>query len=765
MRTSTLKKMAVIACISLLSGFTTLSAVTHGSIRGLAVPLYAQGAVGGAVAQPIATTSCNLDYKVVTKGTKSWASLHFNGTSAVDLSAGWTTQLRYWSAANAKTENNLTTFLDATNKNVQGTATNAIPASPMNISIFQALVGLGYAETLLIPYDVTAKNSPTPGDVTAPTLTSCNAVTTETTAALTFTGSDDSGDLFYYIVDAAHGIEEFALASTFVLNGLTPLTTYNLTITPIDFNGNEGTPLAKSFTTGGLVQITSGIAQDIKFAIKSTTTQLEYYYEYTDPTKRFNGATLGITPAGGTAFDVSPTISPDSTYCYGTTNDARIASKIIALNFKYFTYKLPIDYTQWVVANSTITSGTLTGTVIKHQMGSGPSAAETEAVAPVLNSVTLADAASSYIKLNINGSDNSGTVYYTITGAKSTVNSYRTGNYFLTAIDPGKVYNLTVKPYDLSGNTAAAKTLTVKTMNARSNIKDSTTTAYNTLVLPVAPGGELVTIIKQSGNTLTLGCTTKSLLIPAGASRNKIFNNPTIVINGTSYPLTLDASNMTATVTFNGTIGTTAIATGTLFSVKWSVYWGAAGTGGIPAGGNYFTGTFTYVVGDTGQTDITGPSTPALTLTGSSLTWPACTDDLSGVKSYIVTETGQTPVTVFDLGGATFSYTMVSPTAVVRVQAVDFVGNKSLIASKNDTGTANQEIGVNSSVIYPNPATDRIYISGEVTEVALYSLQGQQVCSVKNSNTLNVSSFAKGLYLVKVTDKLGNQQSSKLEIR
>ena len=758
MKTSTLKKMAVMLCISLLSGFATLSAVTHGSIRGLAVPLYAQGAIGGAIAQPIATTSCNLDYKVVTKGTKSWASLHFNGTSAVDLSAGWTTQLRYWSAANAKTENNLTTFLDATNKNVQGTATNAIPASPMNISIFQALVGLGYAETLLIPYDVTAKNSPTPGDVTAPTLTSCNAVTTETTAALTFTGSDDSGDLFYYIVDAAHGIEEFALASTFVLNGLTPLTTYNLTITPIDFNGNEGTPLAKSFTTGGLVQITSGIAQDIKFAIKSTATTLEYYYEYTDPTKRFNGATLGITPAGGTAFDVSPTISPDSTYCYGTTNDSRIASKIIALNFKYFTYKLPIDYTQWVVSNSTITSGTLTGTVIKHQMGSGPSVAETEAVAPVINSVTLVDAASNYIKLNINGSDNSGTLYYTISGAKSTVNAYRTGNYFLTAIDPGKVYNLTVKPYDLSGNTATAKTLTVKTMNARSNIKDSTNCNYNTLVLPVAPNGELTTIIKQSGNTLTLGCTTKSLLIPAG-NRNKVFNTPTVKIDGTSYPLTLDAAGTTATVTFNSPIGTKAITTGTSFQIQWSVFWGLTG------GGNFFTGTFTYVVGDNGQTDISGPSTPALTLTGSSLTWPTCTDDLSGVKSYIVTETGQTPVTVFDLGGATFTYTMVSPTAVVNVQAVDFAGNKSLIASKNDTGTANQEISVNSSVIYPNPATDRIYVSGDAAEVALYSLQGQLVRSVKNSNTVNVSTFAKGLYLVKVTDKLGNQQSSKLEIR
>lgn len=71
----------------------------------------------------------------------------------------------------------------------------------------------------------------------------------------------------------------------------------------------------------------------------------------------------------------------------------------------------------------------------------------------------------------------------------------------------------------------------------------------------------------------------------------------------------------------------------------------------------------------------------------------------------------------------------------------------------------------NTISVYPNPATDRINISGEVSEVSLYSLQGQLVRSIRNQNSLDVSTFAKGLYLVKVTNKLGNISTSKLEVR
>ena len=762
MKTSSFKKMVMMLCAFLLTGFFTASAVlTIGSMKGTELPMYPQhsGNPAGTVVAGI-----TFDYKLVTIGGESWAWTNLHGAGNIG-GASWESQLRYYSSTNAKTENNLINRVTGfTTTQTYGSTTKTIPAAPLRITFFQS--PNGFIETDFIPYDITIPNSPVSGDVSAPSVSACASLNiTETTVDLNITGSDDSGDLFYYIT--GNGVSEVSFLPLITIKGLTANTNYTLDVTPVDFSGNMGTSYPVSFTTGGFVQITSGIAKDIKFVLKSTTTQLEYYYQLVDPTKKFRDAFLQITPAGGSMFEIKPTLSPDSTYVYGISTDASIANKVLALNCGYWIAPGLPDYSDYVVSNTTITSGTLSGTPIKHQMGGGISPTEAETTPPVLNSVTLTDAAPGYVKLNINGSDNSGTLYYTISGAKSTVNAFRTGDYYLTAIDPAHVYTLSVKPYDLSGNTAAAQAISVKTINARSNIKDSTTTNYNTLVLPTAPGGELVTIIQLSGNSLKLGCTTKSMLLNT-AQRNKKFNNPTIVINGTTYPLTISADSLTATTTFDGSIGSSTIETGASFSIKWSVFWGSAGVGGIPAGGNYFTGTFTYVVGDTGQADVTGPSVPNLTLSGNSLTWPACTDDLSGVKSYMVSEAGQTPLTIFDLGETSLNYNIVNLANDVIVTATDFVGNTSSQA-KVVGGvvviTNKQDLSLNATTIYPNPATDRLYISGEVAKVSIYSLQGQLVHSAINKNTVDISSFAKGLYLVKVTNKLGNIKSTKLQIK
>ena len=747
MKTFTLKASLIMLCFSFFSFFAE-GAIPHGSMKGTDVPMYAQGSPGGNIAEPKAVA---LNFKVVTKGSKTWAFLQFTGTPGINTGASWQTQLRYWSATNAKTENNLDEFRDGTAKVVMGSTIKTIP-DPVRLTFFQDLNPGGFSETLLLDYDITAKNSLDPGDATPPIVTACDVIATETNATLTITGADNSGDVFYHIADAVNGVDEMALSSSYKLNNLSAATTYNLTITPIDFSGNEGTPLQKSFTTSGLIQILSGIAKEIKFVFKSTTTQLEYYYEFTNPTKKFRDAFIKITPAGGVEFELKPTLSSDSTYAYGITTDARIAGKVLTFNCGYFIYAPgePV-WGDYVVDNKMITSGPLMGNPIKHLMGGAIALEQAETTPPVLNSVTLQDVTSQYVKLNIDGSDNSGTVYYEISGAKQNVNAFRTGNYYLKEIEGSKIYTLDVVAKDMSGNVSASKEVKVKTMKARSNIKDNLGMNYNNTTTTTS-GGELVSIIQYSGNTLTIGCTTASPVITNAAWRDRLFSTPTVVIDGTSYPLTLDEDSTTATRTFTDIIGSVSIEAGASFQIRWSVFWT----------GQFFTGTFTYTIGDGGETDVVAPTVPVLSLDGTSLSWPACIDLLSGVKWYLVQENGQPEVKIFDLGDPTISYTLSNPENQVIVKAVDFVGNESsasLITSSTDN------ISQSTFRVFPNPATDVINISGETpAKVVVYSLQGKQLSSHHNTNKIYIGSLSRGLYLVQITSNTGLIKSEIIEV-
>jgi len=732
------------------------AALTHGSIKGSGLTLYDQGSAGGNTEG--ATKVPTLDFKVVTIGSKTWGWEKANG-SYIETGADWVSQLRFWSSANAKTENNMLNR-DATNNlatEVWGKTSNSLP-SPANLSFFNVMVTGGYSETALIPYDPTAKNSAVVGDITPPVITSCaTSDIAEISAKINITGSDDASDLFYYIT--GDGIEEVSFRPTISLTGLSANTTYNLTVTPIDFSGNEGTPESVSFTTGGLVQITSGIAKDIKFVFKSTETQFEYYYEFTDPTKKFRDAFIKITPSGDTEFEIKPTLSPDSTYVYGVSTDSRLANKILTLNCGYFIY-VPGDpiWENYVVDNKVITEGTLNGISIKHQMGAGPSMGETETVTPILNNVSLEDVTSKYIKLHIDGNDNSGTVYYEITGGKQAINAFRTGDYYITDIEPGKNYTLNIVAKDLSGNYSAGIEVQAKTIKSRSNIVDNIGMNYNTTTTTTA-GGELVSIIQQTGNSLTLGCTTASNVIQDAGYLNRIFNTPTVKINGTDYPLTIDANKTTATATFTGQIGEIPIEDGSSFEICWSVFWGETG------GGNFVTGTYTYKIGDTGQTDTEGPSAPELSLTGNTLSWNACTDLLSGVKWYEVNEAGQATLRIFDLGETSFSYNLIDANNQISVTALDFAGNFSETSTVN-VYVSNKITLKDKNIVYQDPITKQIFISGvKNTNIDLFTIEGKLVKSAVNTNTINVSTLAKGLYIVLYTNEDGMRCPVKVEVR
>ncbi len=57
--------------------------------------------------------------------------------------------------------------------------------------------------------------------------------------------------------------------------------------------------------------------------------------------------------------------------------------------------------------------------------------------------------------------------------------------------------------------------------------------------------------------------------------------------------------------------------------------------------------------------------------------------------------------------------------------------------------------------VYPNPVTDVLYVSTPFTKAEIYTMNGQKVKEVYNSNEINFESLPKGIYLLKL--KTGKQ--------
>jgi len=286
------KKILISLCLSAF--YIQLSAaITHGSIKGAAVPMYDQGAVGGNIGNAAHTPT--LDYKVVTIGSKTWSWIKSNG-SYIDTGADWTSQLRYWSSSNAKTESNMVNRNAGSNLATQTwTKTSATMPSPVRLSFFVAMMTGGWSETALINYNPSLKNSNVPGDVTAPVASSCTVTAFAAgSVTLSFSGSDNQGDLFYYITGT--GIEEVSFGNNVTLTSLASNTVYTLTVTPVDFSGNEGTPITTTFKTMKSAGV-SNIANNLGLNYNSTTTNVSGGEYVSVIQLSGSDLTLGITTA------------------------------------------------------------------------------------------------------------------------------------------------------------------------------------------------------------------------------------------------------------------------------------------------------------------------------------------------------------------------------------------------------------------------------------------------------------------------------------
>lgn len=69
---------------------------------------------------------------------------------------------------------------------------------------------------------------------------------------------------------------------------------------------------------------------------------------------------------------------------------------------------------------------------------------------------------------------------------------------------------------------------------------------------------------------------------------------------------------------------------------------------------------------------------------------------------------------------------------------------------------------LNKISIYPNPTTGKIFFSKSVKEISIYNLNGQKLKSITENNSLNISEFPAGIYIIKGIDSEGKLFQTKL---
>ncbi|TLX75583.1 glycosyl hydrolase family protein [Labilibacter sediminis] len=91
--------------------------------------------------------------------------------------------------------------------------------------------------------------------------------------------------------------------------------------------------------------------------------------------------------------------------------------------------------------------------------------------------------------------------------------------------------------------------------------------------------------------------------------------------------------------------------------------------------------------------------------------------------------------------------------------STNYVGSfdKLIVSTQQDVSTGEEILVPESDLsIYPNPVNDVLYISGlkKETTVTIYNASGHQLLHTVTANQVNVSQLLKGLYLIKINNKV-----------
>ena len=176
---------------------------------------------------------------------------------------------------------------------------------------------------------------------------------------------------------------------------------------------------------------------------------------------------------------------------------------------------------------------------------------------------------------------------------------------------------------------------------------------------------------------------------------------------------------------------------------------------------------FTYEVSDgensanasvTIKVNVVDTTVPVITLEGEA------TVTLEVGTSY--TDAGATASDNYD-GDITDTIVIVNnlDSAVVGTYAVTYnVSDANGNAAAEVTRTviivsslSTEDNTMNIVKVYPNPVKDKLFISGNETPitVAIYNVLGKEVLSIKNTNNINVAALPSGVYIIRISDGVG----------
>lgn len=342
-----------------------------------------------------------------------------------------------------------------------------------------------------------------------------------------------------------------------------------------------------------------------------------------------------------------------------------------------------------------------------------------------------------------------------------------------------------------TGGGTMAFTTTLESGNGTLGGDDPTTSSEGTLLVTSVPENTTITLhIESSACTITQNVTTPACVPPVDVSTVATLRAGAI---GESYRLTSEAL-----ITFEQSFrnqkfiedASGAILIDDAAGVVTSAY--SIGDGIVNLTGilSELNGMLTLIPSlDPGEAFTTGNAVNAQVVTIAELledpaTYEAALVELRDVLIDTSVASSWVPDTAYTLTTAEGTYFFKT-----SFSEADYIGTEIPLAQRDITGLITKgvdgiyymtaralsdfedslsiaEFMSNSSFIYPNPATDKIYINhtNEISAIYIYTTNGKLIIQENTATTIDVQALPVGVYFVKITDGRSTQ-TSKLIIR